>query len=61
MNNFLRKAFVRPLAYVNSCYSLPPNKSIHTTTAISFNLSAKLDAEPTKAKKRIDPAVLALR
>lgn len=61
MSNFLRKVVVRPLSFVKTFYNLTLNNSIHTTTVNSVKLSQVLDAEPTKAKKRIDPAVLALR
>lgn len=34
---------------------------IHTSSVKHFQLTDRLDGEPTKAKKRIDPQVLAAR
>ena len=41
--------------------SIKQTKSIHTSSLNLIKITAPVSAEPTKAKKRVDPAVLAIQ
>ncbi|CAF0731239.1 unnamed protein product [Brachionus calyciflorus] len=51
----------RPLAITKNLFNYTLQNPFHTTSNNFIKFSIPLSAEPTKAKKRIDPQVLALR
>lgn len=62
MSNFLKQIFSRSLPITKHFMNLnQTTNSIHTTSQTLIKISYPVCAEPTKAKKRIDPAILMLR